>query len=404
MSVPVIGMSPETDGKGGPDRRTNFDLGMSEPGIQRFLEERKRSGSGESSRLDYVKAIGSARRIAGKPLLELSKDGMRAVDLRLIERAKSTRTILKMFLRDNERLDLDSVLKRQRRPKKRKESVDEILTPDDVMKLVVVAKSVRDQALLATLYATGARESELIGGRDEDGKCRDALRVGDVKRVNGALQCWFGRAKSAGQERYSPPIEGEFKRLLEEYIEAHPGGSSAFLFPSTANNDRPIDRRTLYGCINGLVRRAGITKKHNPHWFRHSRISVAFANREADIATICVWFWGVPVTPMANLYSHFAGLNLKIGEAMPVDLKPVPLMPVPPMVATQRQVGALTDELRELRMRYTAMERSVQVLASKLALEKGIPPGTEVTVKIPATGRPVSEVSIEDTAADHEGG
>lgn len=382
MYVPVIGMSPEADGKGGPHRRTNFDVGMSEPGIERFLEERKRSGSGESSRLDYVKAIGSARRIAGKPLLELSKDEMRALDLKLIERAKSTRTILKMYLRDNERLDLDSVLRRQRRPKTRKESIDEILTPDDIMKLVAAAKSVRDRALIATLYASGARECEIIGGRDGDGKVRSGLRVEDVKRVGDAFQLWFGRVKSAGQERYSPPIAGEFKRLLKEYIEKHPGGRGAFLFPSTASNDRPIDRRTLCGCINGLVRRAGLVKRHNPHWFRHSRISVAFANREADIATICTWFWGIPVTPMANRYSHYAGLNLKIGEAMPVDLAPVPLMPVPPMVATQRQVGELTDEVRRLRESYGSLERGFAIMMSKWATDRGLAPGTKLNVEV----------------------
>ena len=57
------------------------------------------------SRRDYVRAMGSVRKLAGKAILDLSKDEIRELDLQLIERAKSTRTILKMFLRDNERFE-----------------------------------------------------------------------------------------------------------------------------------------------------------------------------------------------------------------------------------------------------------------------------------------------------------
>jgi hypothetical protein len=147
-----------------------------------------------------------------------------------------------------------------------------------------------------------------------------------------------------------------------------------------------MDRRTLYGLLRGLAKRAGIGKRSNPHWFRHSRISIAFVNREADLATISVWFWGMPVTPMANRYSHFAGLDSRIAPAAAVDdLKPVPALPVPPMLATQRQVGELADEVRRLRFGF-------QVMVSRWAADHGVAPGAELTVHIDeATG----EVSIK---------
>jgi integrase len=390
MSVPVVGLSSETDGNGGSGGGTNFEVGMAEPGIERFLEERRRSGSSEASQVDYVKAIGSARKLADKPILEMSKDELRALDMKLVTKAKSTRTILKMYLRDNERTDLDAVLKRQRRPRARKPSLEEILFPDEVMRLIAAARFLRDRAFIAMLYASAGRSGEVRN-----------LRVGDVKRSNGdALQCWFGRVKSAGQERYSPPIREPWKGHIEAWMRAQPGGRDALLFPSTTSDNKPVDKRTTGELLRNVGKRAGIRKKLNHHWFRHSRISMAFANREADLATLCVWFWGVPVTPMANRYSHFQGLDAKIAEAKPMELEAVPALPVPPMVATQRQMGELTDELRELRTRYVAMERSVRVLASKLALDAGIPPGTELTVRIPSSGRPVSEVEIEEKKED----
>lgn len=387
-------MSPETDGGGGSEGRTNLDVGMAEPGIQRFLEERKRSGSSEASQLDYVKAIGSVRKLAGKSILKLSKDELRALDLKLVEKAKSTRTILKMYLRDNERLDLDAVLKRQHRAKARKVALDEVLFPDEVVRLVAAARSIRDAAFVATLYASGGRVGEVL-----------RLRVEDVKRVNGDdIQLWFATPKVRGEERYSPLIREPWKSYLEKYLNLYRGGKGAIVFPSTTANNKPLDRRTVRDLLGVLCKRAGITKRHNPHWFRHSRISVAFANREADLATMCVWFWGIPVSPMANKYSHFQGLSdTRIAPAPFIELESIPLQPTPPIIATSRQVGELTDELRELRARYAAMERAVRVMGSKLALDLGIPPGTELTVRIPPSGRPVSEVTVEEKEADSGG-
>jgi len=61
---------------------------MAEPGIQRFLEERRRSGASEKSQTDYVKAVGLVRELARKPILELTVDELRALDHRLVSRAK----------------------------------------------------------------------------------------------------------------------------------------------------------------------------------------------------------------------------------------------------------------------------------------------------------------------------
>jgi integrase len=333
-----------------------YDIGLAEPGVERFLEERKRSGASPESQRDYVKIMGSVRTLAGQPILELSKDGIRALDQKLVTKAKVYRTVLKMFLRDNERVDLDALLRRQHRPKKRKLSLDEILFPDDVVRLIAACRSLRDRAFIATLYATGGRIGEILN-----------LRVGDLKKSNGdGYQAWLGRTKSAGQERYSPPITGVWKKHLDEWLRAYKAGPQAFLFPSTAVNNKGIDRRTAKDFLPSVARRAGVSKKHNPHWFRHSRISMAFVNREADLGTICTWFWGIPVTPMANLYSHFQGLDAKIGPPADVELKAVPALPVPPIVATQAQVADLTAKLEQIEQR---TDEWLRLRAKALGLE-----------------------------------
>jgi integrase len=333
----VIETSEKTGIYGETGKKLMYGVGLGEPGIERFLDERKRSGAGEQSRKDYVKILGSVRTFAGKPILELSKDDMRALDQQLVTKAKVYRTVLKMFLRDNERVDLDAVLRRQRRPKKRKLALEEILFPNDVGQLIAAARSLRDRAFLATLYATGGRIGEILN-----------LRVEDVRKSNGGYQVWFGRTKSAGQERYSPPITGIWKAHLDTWLMEVKGGPQAFLFPSTVADSKALDTRTIKDFMVRLAKRAGITKRVNPHWWRHSRISMAFVNKESDLATICTWFWGIPVTPMANLYSHFQGLDAKIGPPSDVEMKPVPALPIPPMVATHAQLVTLQAELERM--------------------------------------------------------
>jgi integrase len=357
-------MSGEAVGNGEPGRWLMYDVGLMEPGTERFLEERERSGASGESRKDYTKIIGSVRVLAGKPILELSKDEIRALDKQLVSKAKVYRTVLKMFLRDNERIDLDAVLRRQHRPKKRKLALEEILFPEDVVRLIAAARSLRDRGFLATLYATGGRIGEVLN-----------LRREDVRKSNGGYQVWFGRTKSAGQERYSPPITGIWKEHLDRWLTAHKGGPKAFLFMSTSADDKALDTRTIKDFLNRLAKRAGITKKHNPHWFRHSRISMAFVNRESDLGILCTYFWGIPVTPMANLYSHFQGLDTKIEPAKDIEMKPVPALPIPPIVATQAQVAALTAKLEMIERRADEWLRlRARILGLETALDAVLTP------------------------------
>jgi len=359
------------------EKRTTEQVGRAEPGFDIFAQFYKEGGTKNETIVQYAKAIGTVRNLFVRPLLDLSVDELKALDLnKLRSMAKSYRTILRMFYNGNERLDLMRTLRPLRNQKGKRFAFEDILTPNEAQAVIVQAGNLRDRALLSTLYSSGCRIMEVL-----------TLRIKHVVRSNGGYQLWLGDVKSEGQERYSPKIEGVWKDHLETWLAAHPhrGEPEAWVFASTNEDGTHVSDSTINTLLHALGKKAGVSKKMNAHWFRHSRISLAVARREADIATICIWFWGVPSTPMINRYNHFKGLEITIEDAKPIELPPVPAMPVPLIARTNMRVGELQAEMNELRERYAALARAFELMSRvklSAATGRGIPPGTPFTVKI----------------------
>jgi integrase len=329
---------------------TTKEIGKREPGFETFARYYKRRGTQDAAIEKYAGWLGSLRTWAGKPLLQLDVDGVEALDEMLLTKGSVYRTVLKMFYRGNKRSDLDDALPRQNRPAKRKKGIDDVLMPDDVVKLIEACGSARDRALLAVLAATGARISEV---------CQ--LRLKDVKLSNGTgYQMWFGQTKVRGEERYSPKIEGAFKKYLDDYLAIHPSRNDleTWLFPSTARDGQPVHDSTIRDLVIGLAKKAGITKDVNPHAFRHARVTWGVINGE-DTAKLSIGIWGRPVSTQMNRYTNFAGLDMKIGEPTVRELPPVPALPLPLNSRTAKQVNELTAKVERIEEREVALQKVI---------------------------------------------
>jgi integrase len=349
-------MNPGKHGKG-RGSKTVRDIGRAEPGFDIFERFYRRGGSTDEAIVQYSEKLGTVRGLAGKPLLKLTEDELETLDLELLKRAKVYRTVLRMFFKANRRSDLRDSMPRQRRAAERRLGLNDILTPTDVMTLIASTGSLRDGALIATLAATGGRINEVL-----------SLRLKDIKQSNGsAYQMWFGSTKVKGAERYSHKVEGEFKKHLDAYLEAHPyrGNPDAPLFVSTAHEDMAVTDGTIGTLLASLAKKAGIAKPVNPHAFRHARYTWGIINGE-DQAKLNTCQWGSPVSMQAKRYSHFTGLDARLEEAKPIEMRAVPVLPTPPVLSTQARVA-------ELQARIEQMERDREKLASeavKVATEK----------------------------------
>ncbi len=145
---------------------------------------------------------------------------------------------------------------------------DEILALEDINSLIRAAPSLRDRALLAVLWETGARIHEVL-----------ALRLSDAfwARGNGEqyLKVFLHKTKVAGEEHSSLLVEAT--PFLKGWMDAYPFGRSkeAPLFASSDGRrfGEALSYEGAYFLLRTIAARAGVSKPIHPHAFRHARIT-----------------------------------------------------------------------------------------------------------------------------------
>ena len=133
------------------------------------------------------------------------------------------------------------------------EEVDRLLAAPDPDRPV----GLRDRAMLALLYATGMRVSEL---------CR--VRTADLDAELGVVRI-FGKG---GKQRIVPVGRGALAAVGEYVERARPRllkeRSSPYLFVSSRG--KPLTRQGFWKALAGYGRAAGIARPLTPHVVRHS--------------------------------------------------------------------------------------------------------------------------------------
>lgn len=134
------------------------------------------------------------------------------------------------------------------------------LSEDDLSKLEEACGNVRERVLPVFLFETGARMGEFL-----------ALRVKDAKLEPPFLLFSITGTKNRYATRRVPVNNPAALELFKQYMAVHPhaGNLNASLWVNSLG--APLESRTLDKFLRGLGRRAGLSKKMNPHWFRHSK-------------------------------------------------------------------------------------------------------------------------------------
>lgn len=183
---------------------------------------------------------------------------------------------------------------RPRPPRGRDMMPSDLLTDDDVKKLISSADNPRDRALVALLYESGARIGELLGIHLKD---LAFDKHGAVVMVNG----------KTGPRRIRLVSSVPF---LTEWLNKHPLPQHREA-PLWVTRDHRNSRLT-YGRVRILLlslrRRARIAKPVNPHHFRHSRATF-LANHltESQMKEYLGWVQG---SEMAAVYVHLSGRDI----------------------------------------------------------------------------------------------
>ncbi|MCK4444440.1 MAG: tyrosine-type recombinase/integrase, partial [Thermoplasmata archaeon] len=169
---------------------------------------------------------------------------------------------------------------------------EDLLTEDEVKKIIEACQNSRDRAIVAVLWESGCRIGELLNLRIRHVSFEENLTRIAVHGKTGA--------------RRMPLIDST--PYLAEWLENHPmrdkRGSPLWVGIGTVGRDRRLEYAALRKMLQNVARKAKIGKKVNPHNFRHSRATM-LANHLTE-AQMNQYFGWVTGSDMPSTYVHLS--------------------------------------------------------------------------------------------------
>ena len=267
---------------------TRTDWGSMRGEVDRFeqyLREVKQASENtvQSYRRDLMQMITYLEEKGIREAAKVTKTSLHGYILHMEEQGKAATTISRMMAAIKAFFNYECMQARIRRnpaeslhaPKVEKKA-PVILSVDQVSALLAqpsgqTPKEIRDKAMLALLYATGIRVSELIG-----------IQMEDINMNIGFLVC------RDGERERTIPFGRSAKAALEEYLEharnelLRGKGSDYFCVNCTGG---AMSRQGFWKIIKYYGEKAGIEEDITPHTLRHSFAAHLIA-RGADMRAV----------------------------------------------------------------------------------------------------------------------
>ena len=267
---------------------TRIDWGSMRGEVDRFeqyLREVKQASENtvQSYRRDLMQMITYLEEKEIREAAKVTKTSLHGYILHMEEQGKSATTISRMMAAMKAFFNYECMQACIRRnpaeslhaPKVEKKA-PVILSVDQVSALLAqpsgqTPKEIRDKAMLALLYATGIRVSELIG-----------IQMEDINMNIGFLVC------RDGERERTIPFGRSAKAALEEYLEharndlLRGKGSDYFFVNCTGG---AMSRQGFWKIIKYYGEKAGIEEDITPHTLRHSFAAHLIA-RGADMRAV----------------------------------------------------------------------------------------------------------------------
>lgn len=182
---------------------------------------------------------------------------------------------------------------------KRKDSMipEELLTAEEVNKLIETAEHPRNKAMISALYESGCRPSEFL-----------SFCIKHIVFDKYGAQLTIPRGKTGMRKiRLVASVPH-----LAAWIKIHPlrkdPNSPLWVGIGTRNRNKPFLYRTFVQHLANFGKKSGISKRIYPYIFRHSRATY-MANHLTE-AQMCQYFGWVQGSKMPRTYVHLSGRDL----------------------------------------------------------------------------------------------
>lgn len=173
---------------------------------------------------------------------------------------------------------------------------EDMLSEDDVKRLIQVADTKLKKAFIATLYETGCRFGEIIFMRVKHIQF-DQIEDQDIGRI-------FLSGKTGGRRI----IVVACVPYLKDWLNEHPEKDNPEAFIWRTYKGTRIEHSSICKTLRRLRDKAGVKKAVNPHNFRHSRATY-LANHLTE-AQMKHYFGWVQGSKMASVYVHMSGRDV----------------------------------------------------------------------------------------------
>ncbi len=263
----------------------------------------------------------------------------------------------------------------------------DVLTREDVARMIAKARDVRDRGLLSVLWDSGARAHEVL-----------ALDLGDIevrgRGKDAVITIWFRAPKTRGTERRVPLWEAT--PTLKSYLASHQRRTdpAAPLFLSAAGS------RLSYSSARDIVKYAGlrakITKPVGCHKFRHARAS-DLKRRGVSEGAIRLWMGWTRDSPVMHRY---ISLDVEAaGDEIAGKLGYKPL-PAPAPVKSLEDAVVDTAGLSGLEGKYAELVELTASLKDRLAhAQESASDATKAILADPEAVRVLAEAMARAQAA-----
>jgi integrase/recombinase XerD len=245
---------------------------------QRMIEDMRMRKFGEKTQSNYLRAVRQFAKYLGRSPDTASVEELRNYQLYLVDNGTSPASLnaaisgIKFFFNITlDRPELVAKLQPVHKPRK----LPEILSPDEVRRLIAAAGNLKHQTALALAYATGLRVNEVVH-----------LKIGDIDSQRMTLRVDQGKGLKDRYAMLSPLLLGRLRvwwRVARAEGKMLDGG---WLFPGL----NPIDHlstRQLNRAIHAAADEAGIDKRISMHSLRHA-FATHLLEQKVDIRLIQV--------------------------------------------------------------------------------------------------------------------
>jgi len=206
-----------------------------------------------------------------------------------------------IWLYDNGKLPEDYKIEKIRKIKggtgKTTKTAEQLLSQEEVKRMIEETPTSRDRALIAVLYDSGCRVGELATMNWNQVKYHPQYAI-----LNTDAKTGKGRTIRLG---FSVPY---LKQWQNDYPGGNPGPDD-LVFCHRRKRGQMVTYHGTAKMLKGVAERAGINKRFTPHLFRHSRVTDLLQEGYSE-PYVKMSMWGSMSTNMLSTYSHLVDVDL----------------------------------------------------------------------------------------------